>query len=276
MAGFFLASPVFGEFNGLSLPINMDIVDSVKNFRKATLVSILAITAVGCDKHTKSDDAAEWFKRGNAYARGEGVRQDNSEAFKLFRMAAENGNADAQWTLGYSYDEGKGIPKDDAEAVKWYRKAAEQGHADAQFNLGYRYDEGKGVPKDDAEAVKWYRKAAEQGHADAQSNLSWAYEKGEGVRKDDTEAAKWCRKAAEQGKVASQKNLGYRFYRGDGVPKDLVMAYMWFNLAAGASDIGGVVTARDRLAEEMTREQIAEAQKLSREWKPKGNSNPHY
>ena len=61
------------------------------------------------------------------------------------------------------YHKGKGVPQDDAEAVKWYRKAAEQGNADAQNWLGWMYQNGKGVPPDDAEAVEWYRKAAEQG-----------------------------------------------------------------------------------------------------------------
>ncbi len=53
------------------------------------------------------------------------------------------------------------------KAVKLYRKAAEQGHANAQFCLGCCYFEGKGVEEDKTEAVKWYRKAAEQGYARA-------------------------------------------------------------------------------------------------------------
>ena len=61
------------------------------------------------------------------------------------------------------YDKGQGVPQDYAEAVKWYRLAAEQGDADAQYNLGVMYDNGQGVPQDYAEAVKWYRLAAEQG-----------------------------------------------------------------------------------------------------------------
>ena len=48
------------------------------------------------------------------------------------------------------------------------RCLAEQGNAEAQFSLGFRYDEGEGVPQDSQEAVKWWRKAAEQGHDQAQ------------------------------------------------------------------------------------------------------------
>ena len=61
------------------------------------------------------------------------------------------------------YDNGEGVPQDDAEAVRWFRLAAEQGEARAQFNLGIRYANGEGVPQDDAEAIRWYRLAAEQG-----------------------------------------------------------------------------------------------------------------
>ena len=58
-----------------------------------------------------------------------------------------------------------------AKAVKWYRRAAEQGNVDAQYSLGDMYARGDGVPEDDAEAVKWFRLAAEQDHADAQFSL---------------------------------------------------------------------------------------------------------
>ena len=61
------------------------------------------------------------------------------------------------------YADGLGLPKDEAEAVKWYRMAAEQGQANAQDNLGFAYAKGLGVPKDEAKAVKWCRMAAEQG-----------------------------------------------------------------------------------------------------------------
>ncbi len=63
------------------------------------------------------------------------------------------------------YATGRDVQQDNTEAAKWLRKAAERGHADAQFNLGVMYNNGEGVPEDDIEAVKWYRKAAEQGNA---------------------------------------------------------------------------------------------------------------
>ena len=64
------------------------------------------------------------------------------------------------------------MPQDYAEAVKWYRLAAEQGDADAQDKLGVTYAGGEGVPQDYAEAVRWYRLAAEQGHYHAENNFA--------------------------------------------------------------------------------------------------------
>ncbi len=62
------------------------------------------------------------------------------------------------------YDDGRGVAQDDAEAVLLYRLAADQGHAEAQYNLGVMYDDGRDVAQDDAEAVRLYRLAADQGY----------------------------------------------------------------------------------------------------------------
>ena len=61
------------------------------------------------------------------------------------------------------YDNGRGVPQDDAEAVRWYRLAAEQGHAHAQNNLGVMYAAGLGVPHDYVSAHMWLNLAAATG-----------------------------------------------------------------------------------------------------------------
>ena len=143
------------------------------------------------------------------------------EAVKWYRKAAEQGDANAQNSLGVMYYKGEGVPRDHQEAVKWYRKAAEQGHAGAQFNLGLMYHQGEGVPKNATEAVRWWRKAAEQGTASAQVNLGLMYLRGEGVPKNATEAVKWFRRAAERGDAQGQLNLGAMYANGEGVPRGL-------------------------------------------------------
>ena len=142
---------------------------------------------------------------------------------------------------------------------------AERGGATAQILLGVKYATGEGVPQDYKEAVKWFRKGAEQGYADAQYNLGLTYYNGRGVLQDYKEAVKWFRKAAEQGYALAQSSLGFMNYNGEGVLKDYVKAYAWFNVASANGSDGGT-KGRDLIAKEMTPEQIAEAQKLSREW----------
>ena len=154
---------------------------------------------------------------------------------------------------------------------------AEQGDASAQYNLGVMYANGEGVPQDYAEALKWYHLAAEQGYAAAQFGLGTMYLYSNdygvlyGVLQDYAEAARWYRLAAEQGYDSAQTQLAFMYDRGRGVMQDYILAHMWFNLAASQeSEIGR--KNRDRMAKKMTPAQIAEAQKLAREWKPTNSS----
>ena len=70
--------------------------------------------------------------------------------------------------------------------------------------------------------------------------------------------------------------MGVMYYAGKGVTKDFVLAHMWFNLAASQAtgdDRQISVKLRDAIEKEMTREQVAEAKRLAREWKPKGSGS---
>jgi hypothetical protein len=136
------------------------------------------------------------------------------------------------------YESGHGVPRDAVEAAKWYLRAAEQGDANAQHNLANRFESGQGVPQNYAEAVKWYRKAANQKHPMAQANLGVMYERGHGVRQDFVQAEMWFILSAS------------------------------FFLASEAKSRGLVVKNRDQLARIMTPEQLAEARRLAREWRP--------
>lgn len=188
------------------------------------------------------------------------------------RARAEQGDGISQFNLGIMYYQGQGVVQDYAEAARWYRKAAELGVTKAQFNLGVMYAQGRGVARDYAEAARWYRKAAEQGDPGAQFNLGVMYHQGQGVAQDYAEAVRWIRKAAEQGDPNAQFNLGISYGQGQGVAQDYVQAHLWLSLAvSNASETNRRVPAdsRDALARKMSPSQIAEAQRLAREWKPR-------
>jgi TPR repeat protein len=64
------------------------------------------------------------------------------------------------------------IAGNSAEAARLYKLAADQGNAYGQVNLGRFYEYGKGgLPKDDTQAARLYKLAADQGNAYAQSRL---------------------------------------------------------------------------------------------------------
>ena len=134
--------------------------------------------------------------------------------------------------LGWSADFQKGLTAtqngDFATALREWTPLAEQGVANAQFHTGLMYYKGDGVPQDYKTALKWYTQAAEQGYANA------------------------------------QYHLGVMYYAGYGVLKDDVYAHMWFNIA-GSNGHEKASENRNKVAETMTPEQIAEAQKLARE-----------
>ena len=153
-------------------------------------------------------------------------------------------------------------------ALREWQPLANQGQAAAQYQLGLLYANGQGEPKDDAQARQWYEKAANQGHPLAQVNLGGLYDYGRGGPQDFRMAVRWYLRAANQGNDLAQQRLGLLYERGDGVPKDFVQAYMWYKLGTAKGGMPGSIR-RDDLATRMTSDQLAEAKKLAREWKPK-------
>ncbi|MBF0308919.1 MAG: CHAT domain-containing protein [Magnetococcales bacterium] len=103
---------------------------------------------------------------------------------------AQSGDPSAQVKLGDLFLGGRS-PEDDAKAIKWYRLAADQGSAEAQAKLGVIYFMGQGVEKDYKEALSWFGKAAQQGHAGARYHLGLMHAEGFGVPRNPEEARKW-------------------------------------------------------------------------------------
>ena len=94
-----------------------------------------------------------------------------------------------------------------------------------------------------------------------------AYKRG-----DYATAYRLWKPLAKQGETQAQYNLGVMFGDGRGVSQDNILAHMWFNIAVSALEGKGrndAVKDRDLVASKMTPAQIAEAERLAREWKPK-------
>jgi TPR repeat protein len=149
-------------------------------------------------------------------------------------------------------------------ALEEWKPLAEQGNVDAQNSLGNMYFHGRGVRQDYAEAVRWFELAAEQGDAFAQTNLGIMNSNGKGVLQDYAEALKWYRLSAEQGYANAQTGLGNMYRDSLGVLQDNVKAHMWYNIgAANGYALGGV--HRRMIADQMTPADISLAQAMARE-----------
>lgn len=156
---------------------------------------------------------------------------------------------DTQLSVG-AWDEVNTEAERNTEAAKWFRLAANQGHAEAQYNLGVMYKKGYGVPQNKTEALKWIRLSANQGYAEAQSDLGEMYYfdnvklfnssgiynpesiPAQVVPQSYTESAKWFRLAANQGYAHAQYMLGSMYLDGLGVSKSYTTAVKWFRLSA--------------------------------------------
>ncbi|OQW95307.1 MAG: hypothetical protein BWK79_02905 [Beggiatoa sp. IS2] len=145
---------------------------------------------------------------------------------------------------------------------------AEQGNASIQYKLGLMYEEGKGVEKDATIALKWLRQAAEQNFSKAQLLIGRKYYTGEGVSKDLATATQWYRRAAEQGDPEAQYVLGVMYELGQGVPQDFVLAYQFFLLSA-AQGHPAATASRGEMDTKLSPGQVAEGQRLAREWSNK-------
>ena len=206
----------------------------------AVALSMLAAPVAG---------AQDFDKGSRAYKKG-----DYATALREWRPLAEQGNAAAQYNLGYMYNFGWGLPQNDAEAMKWYHKAAEQGFADAQFRLGAMYFGGERY------VLISFR------HFKDEKAMDRA---GPGVPQDYGAAVKLYRKAAEQGQVEAQGQLGAMYQHGQGVPQDYVKAHAWYSILKGSKLPELIEFANVSLAMfvgQMTPAQITEAQRMAAEW----------
>lgn len=183
------------------------------------------------------------------------------------QLLAKQGNAKAQYDLGMEYIKGQNIQQSYQNAREWFEKSAVQGYPRAFGFLGTMYQDGLGVQQDYKKALSFLYHAASKGDIDAMASLGLMYSEGEGVERNFSKALEFLRPSANAGNWSAQFTLGAMYADGRGVPQDFVEAHKWFNILASVG-FEYVVEARERLANKMTTEQIAEAQRLAKEWKP--------
>ena len=214
------------------------------------------------------------FHLGYMHDFGEGIPENDAEAVKWWTVAAEGGHRPSQLILGMKYRIGDGIAHDYTLARHWLLRAAAQGDGQAAKHLGFMHLLGEGVPRDRAAAVNWLGRAAARGEANAQFEIGVMYYDGAGLPQDYVLAARWVGLSASLGQAQAQALLGHMLEHGEGVAQDFVKAHKWYNLAASRlspskSEILDItLIGRDRVARRLAQAQLAEAQRLAREWQP--------
>ena len=130
--------------------------------RAADLGDITAMNSLGC---------AYWSGNGVKLDKKKAIKYWRMAA----ESGADRGAAVAQFNLGACFYNGfcyyEGVTQDDAEAFRYYKLAADQGLTEAEHSLGFMYASGRGVALDFAEAIRWYERAAAKGNTFAKSAL---------------------------------------------------------------------------------------------------------
>ena len=96
---------------------------------------------------------------------------DEGARFEKYISKAENGDVDAQVTLGMMYDNGWYVAENKAEAFKWFLRAAERHDAMSQMHVGWAHVTGELVPRDLVKAHMWFLFADTQGYERAKEAL---------------------------------------------------------------------------------------------------------
>lgn len=124
------------------------------------------------------DSAVKWYKWAATSNQIEEIAKTalvelDDKATKEYKKAANLGDTDAMYHLGWMYAQGKeGASQDYNKAIEWYQKAVDLGHVQAMNELGYIYENGQGIPQNKKQAINLYKKAVDLGNLDAKKNLS--------------------------------------------------------------------------------------------------------
>lgn len=141
------------------------------------------------------------FQLGELYYAGLGTQRNLTEAFKWYKISADNGNPQGAYFVAYSYHNGEGVTQDYKKALEYYYKASNV-VPNANLSIGLLIREGLGEMKNEAKAYNYIKKGAEMGSPDAQYVLAHGYLMGYGgLPKNRQLAIDWMKKSAEQGNI---------------------------------------------------------------------------
>lgn len=157
---------------------------------------------------------------------------NKEDAVEAYRYAAEKGHSGARWALANMYEDGDGVEEDDYEAFKMYSAIAHQGVEPGSADVGYFanalmalagyyrrgiIDSPVGIDLPQARQL-YFQAASAFGIPEAQFQLGRMMLYGEGGGHDSEQAKKWLNRARHSGHPGATALLGHVFFQeGDTV-----------------------------------------------------------
>lgn len=159
---------------------------------------------------------------------------DIEKAIEYLEPAAMAGHVKSQNLLGLVLCK----KKDFFRALSWFTKASEQGNHDAQYSIGKLHYKGYFGKVNYEEAIKWFTEAANRGNYEAYNMIGLMYEEGKGVNQNYNLAYENYLIAAKNGNAAAQYNIGCLIEQGklSHYKLDINDAIKWFTLASKQGD----------------------------------------
>ena len=169
-------------------------------------------------------------------------------------------------------NEERGVIQNKDIGVEWLKMAAENGDGDAQNYLGNLFLNGDTVRKDYKQAINWYSLAAEQNNEDALLNLTRIYLEGKFVEKDMDKVMKLLLRGSELGYPKLQFLYGSFLLEEDLIDASKqIEAYKWLNIAS--KEIDDAKKTLNELESLMNNSDILKAQEIASSWKPAGTDD---
>ncbi len=210
------------------------------------------------------EQAIRYKVQGYKYYNGRKVPVDYAKALKYYLLAANRGDAEAQFIAGGMLFKGMGTDPDPVRSFKYLLQAAEQGKTtpESMQILGSMYLRGTGVPQSYDQAKRWLVPASEAGNLKAINDLAFIFYHGLDGKRQLKRALELYTKAAMLGDNMAQANLGMMYSAGIGTETDLAQGYAWYSLSASQGNRMALIQ-RNNLLAAMSWEELNQAQELS-------------
>lgn len=199
----------------------------MKQLLCTVIISLIGVTCFAQSAEELNEKSKELLQNG-----------DFEKAIPLLAQAAELGNPEAQYNLGYCYHSGSGVEKNSEKAVSWYTKSADLGFNDALYQMMMAYGNGDGVTQDVEKAFTYALQCAENNDGTCMWNVANCYYQGLGVERDLTKMVVWATRLGKlenpedltkSGYITSARlQLAYMFRDGTEIEMDLAKSYQWF------------------------------------------------